>query len=225
MGGLFSSNSGGGQQRVTAHDRAVLDLKTQRDKLRAYTKKTQALIEKETAMAKRLAGEGKKKQALLVLKRRRYQQSLLVKSQKLLDNIQELVDGIEFASMQAQVFRDLKTGAQTLKDIQAQVDLGELEDIMCDTEDAMQKQEEIDELLSGRLTAADEEAVLAELAALQEAAAPAAAAEPYAAPDATPELPEVPQHEPEAPLAAEDLPASPTAAPEAAGERRQAQLA
>lgn len=166
-----------------------------------------------------------------MLKRRRYQQSLLDKTQGLLDNVQELVDGIEFANMQAQVFRDLKTGAQTLKDIQAQVDLGELEDIMCDTEDAMQKQEEIDALISGHLTAADEEAVLAELAALEEALAPAAAdaEETPPQPDATqetPELPDVPQEKPQAPLGKEDLPSAPTEAPAAQeAEGRQAQLA
>jgi DNA topoisomerase IA len=39
MGGLFSSSANKKPQRVSSHDKAVLDLKVQRDKLTQYQKK------------------------------------------------------------------------------------------------------------------------------------------------------------------------------------------
>lgn len=77
---------------------------------------------------------------MLVLKRRKYQETLLEKNQKLLDNIQEMVDSIQFAQMEVKVFNSLKQGASTLKELHAQIDLGELEDIMTDTAEAIEKQ-------------------------------------------------------------------------------------
>lgn len=41
MGGLFTKPAP--SSRITAHDKAVLDLKSQRDKLRAYTKKVRRI--------------------------------------------------------------------------------------------------------------------------------------------------------------------------------------
>lgn len=62
-----------------------------RDKLKVYQKKLQTVIDRETEMATLLMKDGKKKQALLALKKRRYQQTLLDKSEGQLANVQELV--------------------------------------------------------------------------------------------------------------------------------------
>lgn len=84
--------------------------------------------------------ENNKQKALLVLKRRKYQETLLEKNQKLLDNIQEMVDSIQFAQMEAKVFKSLQQGVRSLKEIQNQINLGELEDIMNDTAEGIAKQ-------------------------------------------------------------------------------------
>merc|ERR1712063_230565 len=84
-----------------------------------------------------------------------------------LDNIQEMVDSIQFAQMEVKVFNSLKQGASTLKELHAQIDLGELEDIMTDTAEAIEKQKEIDAMLSGCLSEDLEARVLDELAQLQ----------------------------------------------------------
>lgn len=48
------------------------------------------MIAKETEIAKKLLKEGKKKQAMLALKKKKYQEQLLAKSQAQLENLQEM---------------------------------------------------------------------------------------------------------------------------------------
>ena len=50
------------------------------------------------------------------------------------------VDSIEFAKIEFKVFQGLKEGAKTLKEIHQQIDIGELQDIMIETEEGIQKQ-------------------------------------------------------------------------------------
>ena len=78
MGNLFAKKTP--KSRVTEQDKAVLQLKTQRDKLKQYQKKIQLNLEKERELAKKLLKDGKKDRALLLLKKKRAQESLLAKT-------------------------------------------------------------------------------------------------------------------------------------------------
>lgn len=78
MGNLFAKKTP--KSRVTEQDKAVLQLKTQRDKLKQYQKKIQNNLDKEREMAKKLIKEGKKDRALLLLKKKRAQESMLAKT-------------------------------------------------------------------------------------------------------------------------------------------------
>ena len=62
MGGLFSKkhSSTKNSTRITDQDRAVLQLKQQRDKLKLYKRKIHAQLEQERLLAKRMLDEGKK---------------------------------------------------------------------------------------------------------------------------------------------------------------------
>ena len=59
MGGLFSRKQSR-STRVTEQDRAVLQLKQQRDKLKLLKRKINSQLEQERLMAKRMLEEGKK---------------------------------------------------------------------------------------------------------------------------------------------------------------------
>ena len=48
------------------------------------------------------------------------------------------VDNIAFAKLEVKVFQGLREGAKILKEIHQQIDLGELENIMIDTEEGIQ---------------------------------------------------------------------------------------
>jgi len=164
MGGFWSSLSGPPGKKVTAHDRAVLDLKIQRDKLKQYHKKLHGVIARETEIAKQLLVQGKRDKALLTLKKKRYQENLLAKSEGQLQNIQEMVDSIEFAQMEQQVFNRLAEGNAVLKEIHSQMTLDDVEKLMLDTEDALAYQKEIEDLLAqNKFTTEDEEEIMEEL--------------------------------------------------------------
>ncbi|KAH3765531.1 snf7 family protein [Pelomyxa schiedti] len=184
MGGLFSSLFGGGDKHgggshddaaahhskkdsVTAHDRAILDLKTQRDKITMFQKKINGVIEREVQVAKELAHQGKKKEAIRVLKKKKYQEQLLEKAQSQLDNVQQMIDSVEFAVMEKQVFDGLKAGNEVLKALNNEMSVEQVETLMEETAEAIEYQNQIDELLAGQLTSADNVAIEEELDAME----------------------------------------------------------
>ena len=188
MGGIFSKDKK--ESRINSHDKAVLDLKLQRDKLQQYQKKIELTLETDRQMAKKLLSEGKKDRAKLLLRKKKYQESLLTRTDGQLDNLQTLVNDLEFAQVEQQVVNGLKTGNEALKKANEMLSITEIEQIMDDTAEAIEKQKEIDLLISGQLSAEDEDDVLAELDELVAAEANEAEVEK----DIT--LPEVPTEEP-----------------------------
>jgi len=162
MGALFSKNKP--KSRVTEQDKAVLQLKTQRDKLKQYQKKIQNNLAKERELAKTLLKDGKKDRALLLLKKKRAQENMLAKTDAQLDNIEQLCGSLEFAQIEAKVVEGLKAGNESLKQLQKMTSLEDVERIMDETREAVEYQNEIDALISGaNLTEEDEDAIMAEL--------------------------------------------------------------
>ena len=188
MGGIFSKDKK--ESRINSHDKAVLDLKLQRDKLQQYQKRIELTLETDRQMAKKLLSEGKKDRAKLLLRKKKYQESLLTRTDGQLDNLQTLVNDLEFAQVEQQVVNGLKTGNEALKKANEMLSITEIEQIMDDTAEAIEKQKEIDLLISGQLSAEDEDDVLQELDDLVAAEANEAEVEE----DVT--LPEVPAEEP-----------------------------
>ena len=72
-------------------DRAILDLKVQRDKLRQYSRRIQTVLDREKELAKEALVKGEKQRALLILRRRKYQEQVLVKADTQLENLEQLV--------------------------------------------------------------------------------------------------------------------------------------
>ncbi|KAL6044036.1 Vacuolar protein sorting-associated protein 20 [Balamuthia mandrillaris] len=189
MGGLFSSlgaKNGRTQANgvsVGRHDIAVLDLKVQRDKLHAYQTKLEGMILREQEIALALLKQDKRQKALLALKTKRYQQSLLEKSERQLQNIQEMVDSLEFAQLEQKVFASLKAGNAALEQIHRVMSVEAVEDLLSETQEALETQREIEQMLGSHLTKEDEEDIELELEALQKE-------------EALHGLPEVPQTSP-----------------------------
>ncbi|XP_008313253.1 charged multivesicular body protein 6 [Cynoglossus semilaevis] len=187
MGNIFGKKK---QSRVTEQDKAILQLKQQRDKLRQYQKKINLQQDKERVLAKQLLKDGKKDKALLLLKKKRYRDQLLDKTENQISNLEHLVQDLEFVQIEKKVIDGLKVGNECLKKMHEVMSIEEVERIMDETHDAVEYQRQIDEILAGSLTPEDEEAVLAELEAITqgEMELPDVPAE---------ELPEVPEKEPE----------------------------
>lgn len=101
--------------------------------------------------------------AKLLLRKKRYQEQLLLKADGQLENLEKLTHDLEFAQIELQVLEGLKNGNEALKKVHDVLDIADIEKIMEETREGMEKQDEINALLSGALTEEDEAVVEEEL--------------------------------------------------------------
>ncbi|KAL1964314.1 hypothetical protein VTN77DRAFT_7134 [Rasamsonia byssochlamydoides] len=154
--------------KITAQDRAILDLKNQRDKLHQYQKRITVLTDRETAIAKECLARNDRRRALLALRRKKYQESLLAKTDAQLAQLEQLTSQVEFALVQKDVLFGLQQGTKVLQAIQKEMGgLAAVEKLMEDTEEARAYQEEVSRMLAGQMSNQDEDEVEDELEALQ----------------------------------------------------------
>ncbi|CAO3581409.1 unnamed protein product [Absidia cylindrospora] len=190
--------AGASKNKITSQDQAVLDLKIQRDKLKQYQKKVNVVIDKEVQAAKLALTQGNKKKALLALKKKKYQEQLLEKTEQQLMNLEDLTQSIEYAVVEKQVLEGLKNGNTVLKEIHKEMSLEDVERFMDHTADAIAYQNQIDTILSEQMSPEDEQEIMDELHQLQMAELDAnlPAVHENDLPVTEPSLPDVPTHVP-----------------------------
>mmetsp|Transcript_9200 Transcript_9200/g.29301 ORF Transcript_9200/g.29301 Transcript_9200/m.29301 type:complete len:220 (+) Transcript_9200:46-705(+) len=214
--GLFGSKN----KQISATDRAVLDLKISRDKLKALSAKYEAQEGALTSLATDQLRRGDRARAKKALQRRAGVRATYDRAVNQLDNVEATLASVESAKLTSEIAASLKAGNAAIKELHAKLGgLEGVENLMLETEDAIADQAAIDEALGADadalagLSAADLDEIEAELASLGEAEA---AASPAA--DALAGAPAVP---------ATDLPATGDAARPAdaaqAAESRQAE--
>lgn len=197
----------GGEKEPTNRHRAILDLKIQRDKLHKYQRRITLLTNRETEIAREMLARGDKKRALLALRRKKYQESLLSKTDAQLEQLEKLTTSVEFALIQKDVVFGLQQGTKVLQEIHREMGgLAHVEKLMGETADAIAYQnvrrsvtprripflsipnppQEVSDMLGTRMSNADEDEVEDELAALEAELAPAQVTKPdrIALPDA-----------------------------------------
>ncbi|GAA6028629.1 hypothetical protein JCM8097_007319 [Rhodosporidiobolus ruineniae] len=153
--------------KITSQDRSILDLKLQRDKLKQYQKRIEVVLAREREIAAESLRAGNKSRALIALRQKKYQETLLSQTDEQLATLQKLVQSIEFSLVEKDVLFGLQQGNAVLQQLNKEMDLATVEKLMDDTREGIAYQEEVSALLSTRISAAEEEDVLAELAALQ----------------------------------------------------------
>lgn len=79
------------------------------------------LTAKETAAARALLARGDKARALLALRRKKYQESLLAKTDAQLEQLERLTASVEFALIQKDVVFGLQQGTRVLREIHAEM--------------------------------------------------------------------------------------------------------
>uniref|UniRef100_A0A8C7UL05 Charged multivesicular body protein 6b n=1 Tax=Oncorhynchus mykiss TaxID=8022 RepID=A0A8C7UL05_ONCMY len=137
MGNIFTRKR---RTRITEQDRAVLQLKQQRDKLKQYQKRITLQLEKERNLAKQLLKDGKKEKALLLLKKKRYQDQLLDKTENQISNLERMCQDIEFAQIEMKVVEGLKVGNDCLKSLHEAMSIEDVERIMDETQEGIEYQ-------------------------------------------------------------------------------------
>lgn len=153
-------------------DKAQLKCKGQRDKLAQAQKRYQFLIEKTRDNAKTLAQSGKKKEAMILLKKKKMLEVQLKSAEDQFMQMEQLIQGIEQAGYQAKFAESMAAGNEALKSItESMGGLEGVERLMEDTADTQAEWREIEEAMGAQgsgLDAEDEEAVMAEFAMLEE---------------------------------------------------------
>lgn len=162
MGNSLSS------QKISAQDKAILDMKNQRDKLHQYQRRISVLTDRETEIARQMLAKGDKRKAKLALRRKKYQESLLAKTDAQLEQLEILTRSVEFAMVQKDVIYGLQQGTSVLETIHKEIGgIEHVEKLMGDTTEAITYQKEISEMLSDQMTFQDEDEVEEELGALE----------------------------------------------------------
>ncbi|KAL2025411.1 hypothetical protein VTO58DRAFT_103636 [Aureobasidium pullulans] len=153
--------------KISAQDRAILDMKNQRDKLHQYQKRITIITNREKEIAKECLRNGDKKRALLALRKKKYQESLLAKTDQQLAQLETLTSDVEFALVQKDVVFGLQQGTKVLKEIHKEMGgLERVELILGENEEAQAYQNEINDMLGTRMTNQEEDEVEDELEAL-----------------------------------------------------------
>lgn len=143
-------------------------MKIQRDKLKQYQKRIKIVTDREQEIAKQCLAKGEKDKALLALRRKKYQESLLSQTDAHLEQLEKLTSNVEFALVQKDVLFGLQRGTEVLKMINKEMGgVTAVERMMEDNAEARREQEEISEALAGQLSNQEEDEVEDELEALQ----------------------------------------------------------
>ena len=143
-------------------------MKNQRDKLHQYQQRITLITDRETAVARQCLARGDKAKALLALRRKKFQETLLAKTDAQLETLEQLTSNVEFSLVQKDVLYGLQQGTSVLKQIHAEMGgLENVEKLMGESEDARAYQTEISEMLGGQMSNQDEDEVEDELDAME----------------------------------------------------------
>ena len=175
------------------------------------TSSSQEAIARETFKAREFAkSPATKAKALNALRLRKVQEQLSSRVDGWILQVDELLMSIEQARTTATVLEKLKMGNEALKQAQKGYSLKDVEGILADMDDARDHEETVRAMIDGSLSVEDDEAVEAELAALEALEAEAEAE----AEDAVEEEAGVKEVEAEAKVVVPDMPDVPEKAPD-----------
>lgn len=97
----------------------------------------EGILQRERQIAADALKQGNKQRALLALRRRKFQESLLTKTDSQLATLQGLVSSIEFSLVEKDVLFGLQQGTAVLKELNQQTSVESVEKLMGETADAI----------------------------------------------------------------------------------------
>lgn len=179
--------------KITAQDRAIYQLKQQRDKLKQYQRKLDHVIARQTELAREALKRNQPERAKVYLRSKKQQESTIAKTYEQLGNLEHLIGTIEFKLIEKDVVQGLTIGSDVLKRLNTEMSVERIDKLLDTVDEENMKAAEILEMLGMTglsLSNGEENEVDEELRRL-EAEAGIAKEKPQEAP----ELPKVPSDE------------------------------
>lgn len=178
--------------KITSQDRAIFQLKQQRDKLKQYQRRLGHTIERQTQLAKEAIRNEQPQKAKYYLRSKKQQELTILKTYDQLDNLEQLIGTIEFKLIEKDVLYGLQQGNEVLTKLNLEMSVDKIDKLLDDLEEERVKVDEVLDLLglsNGEEIEVEEEFETLRREALGKVALPDAPAVPV--------LPEVPTKTPE----------------------------
>lgn len=157
--------------KITAQDKAIFQLKQQRDKLKQYQKRMSTIIDKQTELAKKAIVNNQPDRAKFYLRSKKQQESMINTTFDQLTNLEQIIGTIEFKLIEKDVIYGLQQGNQVLQKLNNEMKVEKIESIIDQLEDEKLKVDEVTELLGSvgpQLNRLEENEVDQELKNLEE---------------------------------------------------------
>lgn len=160
---------------ITDQDRAILQLKRQRDAIKQYQKRLSVVIEKQQTLASESLKQGNREKAKFFLRSKKHQQSVIETTYGQLENLENLIGTIEFKLIEKDVLYGLQQGNATLQKLNGEMSVDKIDRILDDLNEETLKVDEVSEMLGMGLSNRDESEVDEEFARLEQQTADQAA--------------------------------------------------
>ncbi|CCW64677.1 unnamed protein product [Phytomonas sp. EM1] len=157
--------SGKHPTEITSSDRVKLELKIQRDNLVAAMRKFEIVGNIEHNNAKEFLKKGNRRKALYCLKRERAQFDQIDSVSKMLDNIQNLIDTIDFTQIECEVVAALRDGKSELEQLNKILNIDDVEKLMSETRESIEEARHIDYVINQPLSSIEDDDLIKELEA------------------------------------------------------------
>lgn len=145
------------QEEDNEYDKAVLQVKVSRDRLKKYQNRLEADNERETQLAIKLAKEGKRDKAKLVIKAKKAREAMIQKADNMLVTLQKQLDNLEQAKLTADLAESLRMTNGVLKDMNEKLTVEMVEELMDENAEQADKIKEVSELLGTSMSEQDQQ--------------------------------------------------------------------
>ena len=147
------------QYEMSEHDKAMLQLKRSRDNIDKYSQSMYKKIHKEQRMVKDIIrtkknlktgklSEYDELKCKTILKRIRYQESLVTKAVQQLMSLEEMIISIDFKQVEKMFLKGLENGNGILKELNKELTLEKVDAILDESEEQMALANEVNDVLA-----------------------------------------------------------------------------
>ncbi|CCE79665.1 Piso0_001747 [Millerozyma farinosa CBS 7064] len=155
--------------KLTAQDRAIFQLKQQRDKLKIYQRKLSGIMERQNKLAMESIKNQELERARFYLRSKKQQQNTINKTYDSLENLEKLISTIEFKLIEKDVMYGLQQGNEVLKRLNKEMSVEKMDKLLDECEEEKIKVEDISDMLGmgSGLSRSEEDEVEEEMLALE----------------------------------------------------------